>query len=60
MKSKRKGFTLVELVAVLVILAILATIVTPLVLTLINKAKVSAFILAALSGALKTPPEALT
>lgn len=41
MKSK-KGFTLIELIAVLVILAILALIVTPLVMSLIKKAKDSA------------------
>ena len=40
--KKRKGFTLIELVAVLVILAILALIVTPLVLNIIRKARVSA------------------
>ena len=41
MKNK-KGFTLIELIAVLVILAILALIVTPLVLNVIRKAKDSA------------------
>ena len=41
MKSK-KGFTLIELIAVLVILAILALIVTPLVLNIIRKAQLSA------------------
>ena len=41
MKSK-KGFTLIELIAVLVILAILALIVTPLVMSIIKKAKDSA------------------
>ena len=40
-KSK-KGFTLIELVAVLVIMAIIALIVTPLVMSIIRKAKVSA------------------
>ena len=40
--KKKKGFTLIELVAVLVILAVLATIVTPLVLSIIKKSKVSA------------------
>ena len=41
MKNK-KGFTLIELIAVLVILAIIALIVTPLVLNVIRKAKDSA------------------
>lgn len=41
MKNK-KGFTLIELIAVLVILAILALIVTPLVLNIIKKARISA------------------
>ena len=40
--KKKKGFTLIELIAVLVILAILALIVTPLVLNIIKKARVSA------------------
>ena len=39
---KKKGFTLIELIAVLVILAILALIVTPLVMNIIRKAKISA------------------
>ena len=39
---KREAFTLIELVAVLVILAILALIVTPLVLNIIRKAKIAA------------------
>ena len=42
MKKKMKGFTLIELIAVLVIMAILALIVTPLVMSIIRKAKVSA------------------
>ena len=43
MKSKnKKGFTLIELIAVLVILAIIALIVTPLVLNVIRKAQDSA------------------
>ena len=42
MKKKMKGFTLIELIAVLVIMAILALIVTPLVMSIIKKAKVSA------------------
>ena len=40
--KKKKGFTLIELIAVLVIMAIIALIVTPLVMTLIRKAKDSA------------------
>ena len=40
--NKKKGFTLIELIAVLVIMAILALIVTPLVMSIIRKAKVSA------------------
>ena len=43
MKKKMKGFTLIELIAVLVIMAILALIVTPLVMSIIKKAKVSAY-----------------
>ena len=39
---KKKGFTLIELIAVLVILAIIALIVTPLVMSIIRKAKISA------------------
>ena len=39
---KKKGFTLIELIAVLVIMAILALIVTPLVMNIIRKAKISA------------------
>ena len=39
---RKKGFTLIELIAVLVILAILALIVTPLVMNIIRKAKISA------------------
>ena len=39
---KKKGFTLIELIAVLVILAILALIVTPLVLNIIKKARTAA------------------
>ncbi len=42
MKNRKKGFTLIELIAVLVIMAILALIVTPLVMSIIRKAKVSA------------------
>ena len=40
--KKKKGFTLIELIAVLVIMAIIALIVTPLVMSIIRKAKVSA------------------
>ena len=39
---KKKGFTLIELIAVLVIMAILALIVTPLVMNIIRKARISA------------------
>ena len=42
MKRNKKAFTLIELVSVLVILAILALIVTPLVLNIIRKARISA------------------
>ena len=41
-KKKMKGFTLIELVAVLVIMAIIALIVTPLVMSIIRKARISA------------------
>ena len=41
-KFKKKGFTLIELIAVLVIMAILALIVTPLVMSIIRKARISA------------------
>ena len=37
-----KGFTLIELIAVLVIMAIIALIVTPLVMSIIRKARISA------------------
>ena len=40
--KRKKGFTLIELIAVLVIMAIIALIVTPLVMNIIRKAKVSA------------------
>ena len=40
--KKKNGFTLIELIAVLVILAILALIVTPLVMNIIRKARISA------------------
>ena len=40
--KKKKGFTLIELIAVLVIMAIIALIVTPLVLNIIRKARVAA------------------
>ncbi len=39
---KKKAFTLIELIAVLVIMAILALIVTPLVMNIIRKARISA------------------
>ena len=39
---KKKGFTLIELIAVLVIMAIIALIVTPLVMSIVRKARVSA------------------
>ena len=41
-KVKKRGFTLIELIAVLVIMAIIALIVTPLVMSIIKKAKISA------------------
>ena len=42
MKKRMKGFTLIELISVLVIMAILALIVIPLVMNIIRKARVSA------------------
>lgn len=42
MKKNSKGFTLIELIAVLVIMAIIALIVTPLVMNLIRKARAAA------------------
>ena len=41
-KKEGRGFTLIELIAVLVIMAIIALIVTPLVMSIIKKSKVSA------------------
>ncbi|MCI9233788.1 MAG: prepilin-type N-terminal cleavage/methylation domain-containing protein [Bacilli bacterium] len=41
--NKEKGFTLIELLAVIVILAIIALIATPMVLSMIEKARKSAF-----------------
>lgn len=41
-RKKMKAFTLIELIAVLVIMAIIALIVTPLVMSIIRKARVSA------------------
>ena len=40
--TKKKGFTLIELIVVLVIMAILALIVTPLVMSIIRKARIAA------------------
>jgi len=40
--KRKKGFTLIELIAVLVIMAILALIVTPLVMNIIRKTRISA------------------
>ena len=40
--KRKKGFTLIELIAVLVIMAIIALIVTPLVMNIIRKARISA------------------
>ena len=40
--KKKNGFTLIELIAVLVIMAIIALIVTPLVINIIRKARVAA------------------
>ena len=40
-KKKEKGFTLIELIGVLVIMAIITLIVTPLVMNIIRKARVS-------------------
>ena len=42
MKKLKKGFTLIELIAVLVIMAIIALIVTPLVMNIIRSARVAA------------------
>ena len=42
MVKRKKAFTLIELIAVLVIMAILALIVTPLVMSIIRKAKIAA------------------
>ena len=41
-RKNKKGFTLIELIAVLVIMAIIALIVTPLVMNIIRKARISA------------------
>ena len=41
-KFKKKGFTLIELISVLVIMAIIALIVMPLVMNIIRKARISA------------------
>ena len=42
MKRKKKGFTLIELIGVLVIMAIIVLIVTPLVMNIIRKARIVA------------------
>ena len=42
MKKRNRAFTLIELIAVLVIMAIIALIVTPLVMNIIRKARISA------------------
>ncbi len=42
MKKRNRAFTLIELIAVLVIMAIIALIVTPLVMSIIKKARISA------------------
>ena len=42
LRKKGKGFTLIELIAVLVIMAIIALIATPLVMNIIRKARISA------------------
>ena len=42
MRNKKKGFTLIELLAVIVVLAIIALIATPIILGVIDKAKVGA------------------
>ena len=42
LKRKSKAFTLIELIATIVIMAIIALIVTPLVMTIIRKARISA------------------
>ena len=42
MKKRSRAFTLIELIAVLVIMAIIALIVTPLVMNIIRKARISA------------------
>ena len=39
MRKRNKGFTLVELLAVIVILALIALIATPIILNVINDAK---------------------
>ena len=41
-KIRKNGFTLIELIAVLVIMAIIALIATPLVMSIIKKARISA------------------
>ena len=42
MRSNQKGFTLIELLAVIVILAVIALIATPIILNLIEKARLGA------------------
>lgn len=43
-KHKKKGFTLFELLAVIIIIALIALIVTPIILNIINEAKKEAFV----------------